>query len=190
MIPVTGLLLAAGRATRFGGPKLLAKLTNGTSVGIASLRNLQQALGNAIVVVRRDDIEFADRCRGENATVIVAERADEGMGASLAAGVAAVSEVSGVIVALADMPSIEPVTIMRVAEAIARGASIAAPVYQGRRGHPVGFAPLHRKALLALRGDDGARSIVAANGAEVRSIEVMDRGVVRDVDTPDDLDAA
>ncbi|HVE49800.1 MAG TPA: nucleotidyltransferase family protein [Casimicrobiaceae bacterium] len=190
MIPVTGLLLAAGRAMRFGGHKLLAQLPNGTPVGIASLRNLQQALGSVIVVVRGEDIQFADRCRNEGATVIVAERAEEGMGASLAAGVAAVNEASGVIVALADMPWIEPATIKRVAEAIGRGASIAAPVYQGRRGHPVAFARSHRQALLALSGDDGARSIVAANAAAVRSIEVLDRGVVRDVDTSSDLDSA
>ena len=63
-------------------------------------------------------------------------------------------------------------------------------MHRGERGHPVGFAARYRAALMALSGDEGARSVVAANAADVMTIEVDDPGVVRDVDRPADLGPA
>jgi molybdenum cofactor cytidylyltransferase len=51
----------------------------------------------------------------------------------------------------------------------------------------VGFAADHRAALLALRGDAGARALLAADPAAVTAVAVDDPGAVRDVDRPDDL---
>ncbi|GAB7539203.1 hypothetical protein BGC_54270 [Burkholderia sp. 3C] len=66
-------------------------------------------------------------------------------------------------------------------------ATIAAPWFDGQRGHPVGFAAVHRDALAALDGDAGARALLVAH--EVARVEVDDPGVLRDVDTRDDLAA-
>jgi molybdenum cofactor cytidylyltransferase len=51
----------------------------------------------------------------------------------------------------------------------------------------VGFAPAHRAALLELRGDEGARAIIAAHRKSLTLIDVEDPGVLRDIDTPEDL---
>jgi molybdenum cofactor cytidylyltransferase len=109
------------------------------------------------------------------------------MGASLAAGVAALPVDRAVVVALADMPWIEPTTIARVADAVRNGAVVAAPFHDGQRGHPVGFAPSLRDELLALAGDDGARSVLARHRASLVRIDVDDAGVLRDVDRPSDM---
>jgi molybdenum cofactor cytidylyltransferase len=192
-LPV-GILLAAGRGARFGGAKLLAPIPGashgvaaGTPVGSASALHLHAALGDVIAVVRPGDTLLHDALAATGARVIVCARADEGMGASLACGVAAAPADAGYIVALADMPWIVPATIARVAQALRDGASIAVPVHRGERGHPVGFAAWHRSALLALSGDQGARSVVEMDAAAVMAIEVDDPGVVRDVDRPADL---
>ena len=58
---------------------------------------------------------------------------------------------------------------------------------RGERGHPVGFAPGHREALLALGGDEGARAILSRAGATLVRIDVDDPDVLRDVDSPGDL---
>ena len=186
-IAVRALLLAAGQGTRFGGDKLPARLPDGTPIGVAALRNLQQAIGPAIAVVRPHDAPLAEVFRNEGATVVIAKRADEGMGASFAAGVARIPENHAIVVALADMPWIAPATIVLVAEALRAGARIAAPCYQGKRGHPVGFAPSLREALLALTGDEGARGVLARHADEIVRIDVNDDGVLRDVDRPDDI---
>ena len=56
---------------------------------------------------------------------------------------------------------------------------------EGQRGHPVGFGIEHRDALLALDGDTGAKSLLMSQ--HVTRVDVGDPGILRDVDTPDDL---
>jgi molybdenum cofactor cytidylyltransferase len=109
------------------------------------------------------------------------------MGVSLACGVREGGIADGWIVALADMPWIAPASISAVADAIKGGAEIAAASYRGDRGHPVGFAKSYFRALTALTGDEGARSIVAARKWALQAIDVDDPGVLRDVDRPTDL---
>lgn len=182
-----GILLGAGSARRFGGAKLLATLADGTPVGVAACRALIAALPRTVAVVRPGDDVLAAAFAREGATVVHCPRAGEGMGASLACGVAATRDASGWIVALADMPWIAPSTIRRVAGAIASGASIAAPFHRGERGHPVGFSAAHRDALAALGGDEGAKQLIAAHRAALVRLDVDDPGALRDIDVPTDL---
>ena len=188
---IHGVLLAAGQGTRFGGEKLRAALIDaqgrGVPVGVAAYRALRSAIPETLVVVRPHDHELRSLFEHEGARVVCAERADRGMGASLAAGVAAVPDTSACVVALADMPWVESATIARIVQSLAKGASIVAPVYLGERGHPVGFASTHRAALLDLRGDEGARAIIAAHHSSLTLIDVDDPGVLRDIDRPEDL---
>ncbi|NRF88788.1 NTP transferase domain-containing protein, partial [Burkholderia gladioli] len=103
-----------------------------------------------------------------------------------AAAVRASRDAGGWLVALGDMPWVAPASIRAVARELASGRNtIAAPHHQGRRGHPVAFAAVHRDALAALDGDTGARALLLAH--EVAEVEVDDPGVLRDVDTRDDL---
>jgi len=189
-IPVAGLLLAAGQGTRFGGGKLAVPIPiqggERLAIGVAALRNLAAVLPGPVVVVHGGDPLVADY-RQEGARVVVAERAARGMGASLAEGIASLPRGSGVVVALADMPWIRQATIRLVADAVARGALIAAPYYRGERGHPVGFAPAFRRELESLDHDQGARAVMAARRDAIVVIDVDDPDVLRDVDTPADL---
>jgi molybdenum cofactor cytidylyltransferase len=188
---IVGVLLAAGRGERFGGGKLVARLpagpNAGVAVGVAACRSLRAAVDEVVAVVRPGDPSVAASLAREGARVVVAPRADDGMGASLAAGIAAASGADGFVVALGDMPWVAPATVRAVVEALRSGASIAAPRYQGKRGHPVGFAAAHRAELVALAGDQGARAIVEANASLVTFVDVDDMGVLADVDVPGDL---
>jgi len=91
-------------------------------------------------------------------------------------------------VGLADMPFIRPETIRTVAKALHDGAAIAAPSFQGRRGHPVGFARRFYEELSSLHGDNGARQFLEQHPEWVKVFEVDDPGVVRDIDEPSDLE--
>jgi molybdenum cofactor cytidylyltransferase len=191
---IVGVLLAGGRGERFGGGKLLAPVRSaqddvvaGTPVGVAACRHLAASLPETIAVVRPGDAALVAALTSAGARVIVCERADEGMGASLACGVAATPEADGWVVALADMPWVRPATIAAVTAGLAAGADIVTPRYEGQRGHPVGFSRRHGVALAALRGDEGARAVVPRHAATVQSIDVDDPGVLRDVDHAADL---
>lgn len=195
---IVGILLAAGCGERFGGDKLLAKARTvssadgaqlpGESIGVAACRNLVAALPEVVAVVRSDDAVLAEALGAAGARVVRCENAGDGMGASLACGVRSTREAAGWIVALGDMPWIAQATIERVAGAVAEGAVVAAPFYQGQRGHPVGFGASCYAELAALADDDGAKSVVAAHRDALVRINVDDAGALRDVDRPSDLD--
>ncbi len=178
---ILGVLLAAGRGTRFGGHKLLAHLPQGTAVGVAAARHLISALPHSIAVLRPDDETLRQLLMAEGLRIVTNPNADDGMGTSLACGVAA-AEADGWIIALADMPTTRPETIMAVAAALVAGAPLVAPVYREQRGHPIGFANRFRSALTSLDGDHGGRDILARHRNELRLIEVNDPGVLYDID--------
>lgn len=185
---VRGLLLAGGAATRFGAAKLLHPFEDGLAMGAVSARNLILGVGNALAVVREGDTALAARLRDAGCEVLETPRSRDGLGASLAAGVDASRESEGWIVALGDMPRIAPATLGAVAQAIRDGAPIAAPrLASGERGHPVGFGAELREELLALAGDEGARSVIGRHATRVRLIDVTDAGILYDIDTPRDL---
>ena len=191
---IVGILLAAGQGTRFGGAKLLAPLPTashsvaaGTPVGVAACRHLVAAVADVVAVIRPGDPALAQQLREAGARVVECQRADDGMGASLACGVTAAPDADGWVVALADMPWLAPATIFSVADALTAGADIAAPIIDGERAHPVGFSRRHFAALVALTGDVGAKSLVAENRESMRLIATDDEGARRDVDTILDL---
>jgi molybdenum cofactor cytidylyltransferase len=107
----------------------------------------------------------------------------QGMAASLRAGIAALpADTSGAFVFLGDMPLI-PIDILRpLALALSRGATAAAPLWAGRRGHPVLFSRRVFPDLLALVGDQGAKSLLDRLGGRLALVESPDEGVLFDVD--------
>ena len=109
------------------------------------------------------------------------------MGASLACAARAAGEADGYLIALADMPFLRRSTIAAVRDALANGAALAAPYFRARRGHPVGLAGRFHTELLRLRGDEGAKQLLAANEKLMVKIPVGDPGALRDIDRPEDL---
>jgi len=184
---VVGLLLAAGFGRRYGAQKLLEPLPSGDCVASMACRNLQAGTDRVVAIVRSDDPDLSDVLAKEGAEVIHFENAHLGMGATLAFGVTSSATSLGWLVALGDMPSIKVSTIQALAEALRAGESMVIPIYQGQRGHPVGFGSLHYERLRALKGDRGARSIVEQHAAYGVEMPFDDAGILLDIDTPQDL---
>ena len=144
-------------------------------------------LPNVIAVVRPSSDELTKALKAEGCDVVVCENAAEGMGASLACAARTAGEADGYLVALGDMPFVRRTTIAAVRDALAGGAPIVAPYFRARRGHPVGLSRKFLKDLVALQGDAGAKNLLAEHERSILKIPVGDPGVIRDIDTPDDL---
>jgi molybdenum cofactor cytidylyltransferase len=185
----TGVLLAAGYGSRFDPDglhnKLLARMPDGGVVAHEAAHRLLLVVTRVLAVVRPGSEALARMLNEAGCDVVFSNDAERGMGASLAAGIEASSDSEGWIVALADMPRIAVTTVEAVARSLDDGASIVVPFYQGQRGHPVGFGPEHRDALKGLDGDTGARALLASH--QIARLDVDDPGILRDVDTPEDL---
>lgn len=187
---IAGVLLAAGSGSRFGGDKLLARLADGTPVGVRAARALRAACDRTLAVVRPGDDELAALLESEGLQARFFAGAAEGMGASLAFGVAAAPEAEGWLVALADMPWVRPETVAAVADRLRGGALVAAPAFRGRRGHPVGFGHSLISELLDLRGDRGAREILSRHADQITLLDVDYEGILLDIDKLSDIVAA
>ena len=185
--PIVGILLAAGSSRRFGSAKLLHRLPDGIPMAVVAARRLRQSCDRTIAVVQPGSNSLEELLAEEGVDVVVSRESILGMGHSLAAGIRASSIASAWIIALADMPYIEAATYQYVAMALRNGASIAAPEFNGLRGHPVGFAGHWYARLSALNGDEGARSILVTNPEDILLLPVRDPGILRDVDTQTDV---
>jgi molybdenum cofactor cytidylyltransferase len=190
---VTGLVLAAGAATRFGSPKQLALLD-----GRPLLQHPLDALADAgiddiLVVLGAEGvaIETAIAWRGERR--LVNERPEDGLASSLRMGLGAAAEdstVDAVLVVLGDQPGLRPAVIEAVLAAAERVEQpIVRPRYE-RDGAP--NPVLVRRAAwplaAGLEGDRGLGPMLAAHPELVQ--EVVVSGSIPDVDTPADLEAA
>lgn len=184
MSGIAGILLAAGSSRRFGADKRLSQLEDGTPMVLASARNLAAICARTLVVIRPDDGEVALLLQEAGLETVVCAEAAQGMGRSLAYGVAAAADAPGWLIALADMPYIQPESYRSVLQALAQGARIARPVHDGRPGHPVGFAAECYAELVVLTGDRGGKSIIDADPVAAQACPVDDAGVLKDIDRP------
>ena len=189
------VVLAAGAGTRFGGAKLLAPFGAGVLLDGALAAAFAAPVERVILVTGADAGPVSDAARvfaarvGDTVRLEVVHAADhaEGLAASLRAGLRAVpAEADAVFVFLGDMPCIPAGLPARLAEALGQRLA-AAPVHQGRRGHPVLVSRALFPQLAALTGDRGAGALLAGLGEGLVQVETDDAGVVFDVDTPADL---
>ena len=183
---LTGILLAAGGAQRFGQDKRRLLLPDGDDLLAHSARRLRRVLDDVLVVLRPEDDDIAPALLTIGCRLCRNPLPERGMGSSLSCGVQASQDRDGWLVQPADLPLLRESTIRRVAGRL-RSAAAVVPLCHGRRGHPVGFARPYRERLLALDGAEGARRILPSAATDVVWLNVHDPGIYRDVDQPGDL---
>ncbi|SFI06929.1 molybdenum cofactor cytidylyltransferase [Collimonas sp. OK307] len=185
---IVGLLLAAGRGRRFDPSGVRSKLlqplptASGQTVLAASAGNLAASLP-ICVVLRPGVADLVTQIAGH--PWVRCDTADDGMAASLVCGLQQTVDADGWVIALADMPYLQATTIQALVSAMRQGADIAVPIYQGRRGNPVGFSRKYLPQLLALRGDQGARSLLQT--FPVVEVAVADPAIHQDIDIVADI---
>lgn len=189
------VVLAAGRGSRFrgSGHKLEQPLSTTNGVDTLLTRTLRHAIATQLPVVVVTTPRLTPMVHGLVAArdVVTLPEHDAagrpqpiGMGHSIVAGVSAAGNADGWLILPADMPLVQPDTILAVAQGLER-YPVCYAQYRGIQGHPVGFGTELYSELVALQGDEGARRIVARYAAQ--PITVEDPGVHIDVDTAEDL---
>jgi molybdenum cofactor cytidylyltransferase len=187
---VGAVVLAAGRSTRMGGENKLMADLGGRPVLAYTLDAIEAAgLEPPIVVTGHAREEVEAILGGRSAIVVHAPDYAEGLAHSLAAGVAAIPDSwDAAIIALGDMPAVDPDTFRALAHAVTPDG-IAAPVYEGKRGNPVAWGRRFFPRLGAIEGDVGGKALLAEFSAEIAEVECR-AGILDDIDTPDALQAA
>lgn len=186
----TVIVLAAGGGLRFAGVghKLAQQLHDSTVLGTTLGHVVASHL--PLLVVTTAELAGLAALHVASRDVVIVPPVDSGspeplgLGYSIAAGVSARANSPGWLILPADMPLIQPATLVAVAVQLANHPAAYAQ-YRGRRGHPVGFAAELYSELVVLSGGDGARRLLSRYPAA--AVEVDDRGVLLDIDTEADL---
>ena len=185
---IAGLVLAAGAARRFGAPKQLAELDGRPLLEHVLAAMASSPLDRVVVVLGAYGEEILDRIALHGAAPVHCSDWKEGQAASLRTGIAAVAEAEAVVVALGDQPFLSARAVARVLAARAPEVDALRAGYDGKPGHPVVLERALFPRLAALRGDAGAREVIA--GASVREVPCDGLGRPDDIDTPEELEVA
>ena len=171
-----------------GGDKLRRLWRGRTLVAWAVDAALAAPVDRVWLVTGRDS-RLGD-IMGSDARLAVTHAADweTGLSASLKAGVAALPPSAGAaVVFLADMPRLPSEVTEALIWAWRDGARAAAPLREGKRGHPVLLDCSLFAQIEELEGDRGAGALLAGLGDGLALIPCEDDGVLFDVDTPEAL---
>lgn len=182
------ILLAAGGSRRMGANKLAADLAGKPVIGHVLDAVEAAGLAPAILVLGHDPAPVLAAVADRAFLPVTATDCGEGMARSIAAGITAVpDEWTAAIICLGDMPLVSPVLLSTMAELAAPGA-IVAPMFEGKRGNPVLWGRDYFGRLMGLKGDRGARDLLAAEVGKVMLLPWGDDGVLVDVDRPEELE--
>jgi molybdenum cofactor cytidylyltransferase len=192
---VAGLVLAAGRSRRMAPlNKLLVADRQGVAMVTRVMDNvLASGVRPVLVVTGHERERVQEALAGRPVIFVHADDYAEGLSASLKAGIAALPpEAEGVLVALGDMPLVDPAVMARLLAAFdpEEGRAIVQPTYRGKQGNPVLWGREFFGEMGAITGDVGARQLVGRHADRLVEVEVPDDGVLRDFDTVESLKSA
>ena len=193
---VHGVILAAGKAARFGSDKLTVGYQGRPLVahviGTVAAAIRQGLLADGFVVLRSEARSIAVLAEQDGLTPVANPNPDAGISESLRAGVAAVRATgrSGALLVFpGDQPHVRLEVIGRLIQAWRSGAGPAVrPRYSddpGSPNHPVLLDATLWPEVTQLTGDTGFASIFREHPELVTTIEVAGRNP--DMDTPSDL---
>ena len=184
------ILLAAGSASRFGSPKLLADV-QGRPMLVRAIESLLEVAPRhrVVVVIGANADRLEPLVHNQKVSVVINHEHADGMASSIRAGLANVPpDCPGVLIALADQVAVTPGDLRCLLDAWrADPERIAAARHGEVVGVPAIFPAAMFDQLAQLQGDRGARELLRRTAGQVIDVPMPTAAV--DVDTPADLAA-
>jgi CTP:molybdopterin cytidylyltransferase MocA len=181
---IAAVVLAAGASSRLGEPKQLVMLCGETLLERAVRVAREAECSPVIVVVGAEYEQVVGNSVLGDAVPVINDQWKEGMASSIRLGVRTLrsvgKEAEGVLLMTCDQPG---VTVKHLGRLMAR-AEVTASRYAGKNGVPAFFPKQYFGHLMELKGDVGARELLAH-----ARYEELENGDL-DVDTVADLERA
>ncbi|MBA3423540.1 MAG: nucleotidyltransferase family protein [Rubrobacter sp.] len=191
MSVVVGVVLGAGKSSRFGAPKQLLPFGDTTLLGQVVGNANSSALDRVVVVLGRASEELRDSVAFGRARVVDNTAYGTGCASSLLAGMDAAGEgCEALMLLLGDQPGVRSEFIDLALSEWRRERSWASVTsYRGEPGHPFIFSREAFGELRGLHGDKAVWKLIEAYPERVHEIE-LDAALPPDVDTPKDYEQA
>jgi molybdenum cofactor cytidylyltransferase len=186
-VRVVAILLAAGEGRRIGMPKALLS-TGGTSFLVHLARLLARpGVAEVIAVVGHEAERVEAEARSAGLACVFNARYREGMLGSVLRGLveAEARHADAVLLHPVDHPLVAAATVDQVVAALDTGAAIAVPSFDGRRGHPGGYARRTFPELRAVSPERGVRAVMADHPEWVVHTP-GDPGCITGINTPEE----
>ena len=182
------VVLAAGRSTRMGAPKLLLPWRGRSLLRRAVEAGVESGAADVVVVLGSEAERLAAEVPPGRARVIHNPDFAHGQSTSLRRGLAALAEdLAGAVCYPADQPFVTAAVIRQLVSAHQQtGRPIVVAEASGVRGAPVFFARSVFPLVMRIEGDQGARSLIQAHPELVVVERFDDADLMLDVDTPED----
>ncbi|NNG17873.1 MAG: NTP transferase domain-containing protein, partial [Gemmatimonadales bacterium] len=191
---IGAVVLAAGASERMGTTNKLLANVGGSPMIARVLDALLASRARPIVVVTgHDEQQVSDALAGRLVRLVHNPDYAQGLSTSLRAGLGALEDdVEGVVIALGDMPWVSSKDIDALIDAFEpmERDTICVPVHNRKRGNPILWSVHYFDEMQRLEGDVGARHLLAQHDEDVCEVPTENAGVLRDVDTPGQLNAS
>jgi molybdenum cofactor cytidylyltransferase len=188
--PAAGVILAAGKATRYGTAKQTLPWQDRTLAAHAVRTAIAAGLDPVIAVLGHEAETVEKSLAGLPVQIVFNPEYAAGQSTSLRKGMEALPARTGAaLFLLADQPLITAAILKKIVQAHRKTlAPACVPVFEERRGNPVLFDRALFGELTGLRGDTGGRALLEKYRAEIVEVPAG-REVLLDIDTPADYAA-
>lgn len=191
MSSIVGVVLGAGKSSRFGAPKQLLPFGDTTLLG-QTIRNANaSSLDRVVVVLGRASEELRASVDFDRAEVVENTSYGTGCASSLLAGMDAAGEdCEAIALLLGDQPGVRAEFIDHVVAIWRRERPWASVTsYLGKLGHPFIFGREAFGELRQLHGDKAVWKLIEAYPERVSRVGI-EAPLPPDVDTPEDYELA
>jgi CTP:molybdopterin cytidylyltransferase MocA len=178
---IAAIILAAGASTRLGEPKQLVMLGDETLLERAVRVAREAGCMPVVVVLGAAYVEILAHNALGDAVPVINDEWQEGMASSIRLGVRTLGfiakDAEGVLLMTCDQPA---VTVEHLCRVLMK-QEVKASRYAGRNGVPAYFPKKYFGELMSLKGDTGARDLLAQ-----ARFEELAHGEL-DIDTAEDV---
>jgi molybdenum cofactor cytidylyltransferase len=181
------IVLAAGASTRLGRPKQLVRVGGQPVLHNVVSQAVALAGGSVTVVLGAHARDLTRLLQRSPASVVINRQWEEGIASSIRCGLQALpSSATAALFLLGDQVAVSVADLQRLGAAWGgHDTVIAAAVYGGTVGVPAIFPRCCFGELALLRGDQGARVLLARHAHRLAHVPMPSAAI--DLDTPADL---
>jgi molybdenum cofactor cytidylyltransferase len=183
---ISALILAAGKGSRIGKPKLMLEINNKSFISVIVYRVKSTGIDDVVCVVSSETYDWTRK--NISCNIVINKEPEKGMISSVYFAAVNLKECEGVMIIPVDHPFVEADTYKELIEEFKKNKdSIIKPVFDGKSGHPV-IVPYD--IIKSINKDDfssGLKEVIKKSGRKQIYVEVNDKGILKNINTKEDL---
>lgn len=197
MTTITAIILAAGKSTRMGSPKMLLPWGNHTIIEHVITVFANAGIEDILVVTggAREQVEgIILKCETKFPVrgVYNKDYSDKDMLSSIQCGLRYIAKesIEAAMIGLGDQPQVQERSVRLLSEAYSQTQSpLVVPSFQMRRGHPWLVARSLWDEAIAMKSKQTPRDFLNAHSKDIHYVEMDTPSILADLDTPEEYHA-